>query len=105
MELTDLLLAKGANVNCYGPEKGPSLAIAASQGNVELVALLLGHGADVNVPCDGTSITPLQAAVQAGGIFLTRVFLEMDAEVNCPMIPCRSPSALQFAAKNLMLST
>ncbi|HVY71503.1 MAG TPA: ankyrin repeat domain-containing protein [Verrucomicrobiae bacterium] len=60
--LVELLLAKGADVNARGGKKpATALTLACAQLNSELVRLLLGHQANVNVP-DGEGSTPLDLA-------------------------------------------
>ncbi|KAH6876599.1 ankyrin repeat-containing domain protein [Thelonectria olida] len=56
------LLKKGANVNSLSPGEGTPLHLACRSQNMELVKLLVEHGADVTQTCDGIAGTPLIAA-------------------------------------------
>jgi ankyrin repeat protein len=60
MDVTELLLAHGADVNLYSP-----LRWAVAGGHKETVALLLAHGADVNAR-DAAGETVLDEALARG---------------------------------------
>ncbi|KAF8635154.1 hypothetical protein AX14_010535, partial [Amanita brunnescens Koide BX004] len=48
MEIVQLLLEKGADVNAQGGNCGSALQAASNEGHMEIVQLLLERGADVN---------------------------------------------------------
>src|SRR6267143_273459 len=52
IDLAQLLIARGANVNCRGEEGGSPLHEVAGNGQIELVKLLLANGANVNAKDD-----------------------------------------------------
>ncbi|KAJ2975567.1 hypothetical protein NQ176_g5452 [Zarea fungicola] len=72
VELVDLLISRGADVNLTKGFYSP-LSRAIQDQNVELVNLLLLHGAYARVPGTYSGEFPLQTAVDAGNkhIFLT----------------------------------
>lgn len=74
------LLASGANVNDRAPIGISALIVAAHSGQGPLAALLLEHGADVNVQEAGYSA--LHAAVLRGDLPLVKALLERGADPN-----------------------
>ncbi|KAF1810116.1 hypothetical protein P152DRAFT_401955 [Eremomyces bilateralis CBS 781.70] len=48
MDIVELLLGKGADVNAQGGTYGNALQAASSGGNKDIVELLLGKGANVD---------------------------------------------------------
>ena len=60
------LLLAGSNVNAIGYEGGTMLMAAANQAQVEMLKILLEHGADPNLPSPITGETPLHAAAAKG---------------------------------------
>lgn len=75
-------LADGADPNTMDPQSGSTLlATAALMGHTEIVALLLEHGADVNVRSrDGA--TALHTAAFLGRVETVKLLLEKGADVN-----------------------
>jgi hypothetical protein len=65
VEVLDVLLDKGSNVNAKTPEGATPLHFAAAFGQLEAVRLLVARGADVD-PREETGITPIMAARAAG---------------------------------------
>jgi uncharacterized protein len=63
LELAQLLIARGANVNCRGEEGVSPLHEAAGSGQLEFAKLLLAHGANVNAK-DDNGKTPLAIALE-----------------------------------------
>eukprot|EP00043_Microstomoeca_roanoka_P030136 m.24847 g.24847 ORF g.24847 m.24847 type:complete len:125 (-) comp9754_c1_seq2:61-435(-) len=76
---------KGADVNCKHPQgdNKTSLHFASQFGHLEIVRLLLQHGADANAP-DGVGLTPLWYACQYGHLDVIRLLLQHGADVNAP---------------------
>lgn len=75
-------LTDGANPNAQDPQSGSTmLATAALMGHTEVVALLLEHGADVNVKSrDGG--TALHAAAFLGRVETVKLLLEKGANTT-----------------------
>ena len=57
------LLEYGADPNARGPDGRAALHLAAQSGNLDLIAVLLAHGADANV-VDEAGTTPLVATLR-----------------------------------------
>jgi ankyrin repeat protein len=76
VNVVDLLIAAGANVNATRPGDGATpLYIACGRGNVVMVERLIAAGADVNMArVDG--FTPLHKAAQQGHTGVVSVLLE-----------------------------
>ena len=73
LEIADLLLANGANVNHRDDDKATPLYFAAVGGFVELAKLLLVYGADINAR-DKARETPMDGAVFFGHVNMVNVF-------------------------------
>jgi len=79
-EIVELLLARGAKIDAWGPGHAP-LHRAVCNGQTEIVRLLLAKGADPNSRgIDGC--TPLHHAAFYGNMALIRLLIEHKAEIN-----------------------
>ncbi|KAJ5586737.1 uncharacterized protein N7459_002502 [Penicillium hispanicum] len=93
MELTYLLLEKGADPNHVGPASDPAscakmetpLWLAARRQSKDLVLALLAKGADPNIAVEGK--TPLFMTVQYRNEALAVALLEYGADPNTPSLP------------------
>jgi ankyrin repeat protein len=103
LEIIQLLLEHGAD----SQEKARALQVAAYQGCLEAVEVLIDAGADVNAAPTSYSNdldqrerrTALQAAAQQGHLDVVRLLLEQGAEVERSSISeDEEGTALQFAA-------
>lgn len=77
-----------------------SIMVESDSLNLDIIHLLLDHGADINAPAPlgyGTR-TALQAAIEGGNIELIRLLLSRGANINAPAGPERGMTALQAAA-------
>jgi ankyrin repeat protein len=82
IEIAELLLANGANVNARGPHMQTPLILAMSVYNHDkMVRLLLAKGADVNLE-DERSMTAVVYAVTKGQLEDVKVLLANDADIN-----------------------
>ncbi len=72
-----LLLSKGAEVNAKSNQGHTALSIATGrEGSVEVVKLLLDHGADLGLG------NPLAAASRSGDVHVVKLLLEKGVDVN-----------------------
>jgi ankyrin repeat protein len=65
VEVADLLLTKGADLDSRSKSDITPLFFAASEGLTDMVRLLISRGADVNIS-DIEGLTPLAAAIAHG---------------------------------------
>jgi len=91
VKMTDMLLRSGICLVNEIKRDGPTpLYIAAQEGHVDLIRLLLFHGADVNILCkDGYS--PLYIASYVGQLEIVNLLLDNDADPNIFCIDHMSP--------------
>jgi ankyrin repeat protein len=83
--LTALIEKYGADVNSVVEENWQTLMIgAALSGSTKCVAVLLSHGADVNLAAvdGGDPVLPLLAAAQKGHVAVCRQLLEAGADME-----------------------
>lgn len=78
LELAQLLIARGANVNCRGEEGVSPLHEAAGSGQIELAKLLLDHGANLNAK-DDKGKTPLTIALEGKQTEMAKFLRERKA--------------------------
>ncbi len=81
IELVELLLDKGADVNAKDKDGLTSLMVSISNGSIEIVQLLLARGADVNL-IDDEGTTALIRAAQKGNSKIVQLLLDNNANVN-----------------------
>jgi ankyrin repeat protein len=76
-----------------------ALLVAVDTGNLEMVRLLVNHGAKVNcLTTMGVKRTPLQTAVEIGSFDIVEYFLSKGAEINAPPARSGGATSLQLAA-------
>jgi ammonium transporter Rh len=76
--MINLLEAKGANPNLGDYDHRTAVHIAAAEGQVEAVKILISHGANVNV-IDRWNVTPLDSAAVAGQTAAAKALLAQGA--------------------------
>ena len=81
-ELTELLLANGADVNAKDRGQGTPLHAAASEGHKEVAKLLLASNAQVNAKDDYNGATPLHYAAARGHTEVAELLVASGADVK-----------------------
>lgn len=82
VDAAELLIAKGADVNAGSKVSGPPLKPAVAKSNIELITLLLKHGADPNVAVGKQTV--LHEAVRHGCLECVTALVAAGADVNAP---------------------
>lgn len=80
--VTSLLAKKGITVNTEDINGLTPLAVAASQGNIEMAKLLIRHNADVNSTAGRRDFPVLMYAVTGGQDGMVRFLIDQGADVN-----------------------
>uniref|UniRef100_A0A5S6QC69 BTB domain-containing protein n=1 Tax=Trichuris muris TaxID=70415 RepID=A0A5S6QC69_TRIMR len=97
------LVDKGASVDVPNAEGETALYLACSSGIVDLVAVLLGHGANPNVQRKGDNETPLLVAIRRRHFAAVDVLLKDRKEGSCrlpllfELVDARGDNALSLA--------
>ena len=95
-QVVPVLLENGAAVNTpsRNAQKVPPLNSACASGSLEIVRMLLDHGADPNLRQAG-GFVPLHSAAQNGLVALIELLLEHGTEIN--LRAATGQTALGFA--------
>jgi ankyrin repeat protein len=83
--LTALIEKYGVDVNCVVDFSWETLLIASAlEGSTKCVAVLLSHGADVNLPAifEGKMFSPLHVAAEKGHVAVCRQLVEAGADLE-----------------------
>jgi ankyrin repeat protein len=83
VEIAQLLIDGGANVNFFNSWGSSALQSAAMGGNARLVEVLLLKGANINAQST-TYGCPLECAIQSWRISVAKMLLDLGSEVNGP---------------------
>ncbi|KAL2850240.1 ankyrin repeat-containing domain protein [Aspergillus pseudoustus] len=88
------------NYPATGPRGRTALQHAVENGDMELITLLLNHGADVNgAPAEIAGATALQLAAIKGYLGIARKLINLHANVNAPAAEDEGRTALEGAAE------
>jgi ankyrin repeat protein len=104
LDITLLLLDRGADVESRGPLGQTALYKASSCGYAKALQLLIDHAADLNAECDdkddlrGVKWTALHVATKKRRLDIARVLVEHSADLNHQDNFGRSP--LQIASRH-----
>lgn len=102
LDLVELLLERGANINAEPATNRGRTALQAAAGGAhfDLVKLFLERGADINSePAINGGRTALQAAAERGNLELVELLLENGADVNAGPAIEEGKTALQAATE------
>ncbi|GKZ20283.1 hypothetical protein AbraCBS73388_005553 [Aspergillus brasiliensis] len=76
------LLDMGANIDAPGHQYGNALQAACSGGWIEIVRLLLNHGASSSMASRGEYSSPLQAALASGHDTIAKIILDAGIKLT-----------------------
>ncbi len=97
-----LIAQQPALANAYAPDGFQPLGLAAFFGQVEIVAFLLDHGAEVNSPSHNSMrVMPLHSAIANRRTEIVKLLLDYRADVNATQADDFTP--LHEAAQNGLL--
>ncbi len=98
MDAVELLLARGGDVNApsQNPMRYTALTGAVSQDRVDIVRILLKHGARADYTY-GEGYTPLHEAANKGSIEVARLLLEAGANPDAAAADGRTPLSIALA--------
>ncbi|PLB53301.1 ankyrin, partial [Aspergillus steynii IBT 23096] len=98
-----LIKSPHTNIEYLGEGVGRRTALqhAVNNGNMDLINLLLDHGADVNTaPSEDGGATALQIAAIQGYLGIARKLIDLDADVNAAPARRNGRTALEGAAEH-----
>ncbi|MBP7854545.1 ankyrin repeat domain-containing protein, partial [Candidatus Babeliales bacterium] len=99
IEMLELLLQRGANINLSTNCKGTALSQAARHNKLNSVRFLLNHGAMVDKGADFfNNMTPLQEAVRHGNVSIIEELLKRGVNPNVQEGFCKT-----FPLKNAVI--
>lgn len=83
LDIAQILINNGADINVKNSEGKTPLSIAIDNNNVDMVRLLLNHGAKINEITDRyTGRTEFFSAMRVGSISLVELLLQKGANIN-----------------------
>lgn len=82
IEIVKLLLDNGAQVHSTGENLLSILPLTYDKSFLQILQLLVDHGADVNEPCVDDSETPLSIAAMEGYVEIVEFFLDRGAFIS-----------------------
>lgn len=91
LEQVQAHLNKGCNINALDKDKMSALHHAAFNSHKEIVALLLMHGADVNVKGQEGQVTPLHLAAVRNDREVVEFLLTHGADIHAEDLYGRKP--------------
>ena len=106
LQIVEILLDYGADINSVDGENTPALHAAIKAKSLEVVKLLIQRGADVNLPATaGRKRTPLQLAAETGDYDIVLRLINNGARINDTPTREAGGTPLQLAAINGFLGT
>ncbi|MBN8827342.1 MAG: ankyrin repeat domain-containing protein [Sphingobacteriia bacterium] len=98
-EMSEFLLANGADVNATDKDLKPPLYYAISAKNLQMVKLLVSKGANVNYK-DNEEFSSLHKAISSGDINIINFLLENDADATAQSQFGHTPIGLAINKRN-----
>jgi ankyrin repeat protein len=90
LNIVELLVQKGADLNVQDHNSRTPLHLACSGGHLNIVELLVQKGADLNVQ-DSYSRTPLHLACSGGHLNIVELLVQKGADLNVQDKDSRTP--------------
>lgn len=78
----DALIEYGADPNWSGPGGDTSLIVACRRGHIEVVNILLSHGANINAISNSDGMGPIHICSSRGDLDMLNLILEANANVS-----------------------
>jgi uncharacterized protein len=85
IDVSKLLIEKGAKLNLQNPIGGTALVYAIAGGHIEIINLLLNKGANLNLQ-DNNGATALFLASQEGYVEIVKILLDKGAKLDLQAI-------------------
>ena len=103
LEVANLLLLNGANVNCEDNTKMTPLYYASANGHFEMVELLLNYNANINCQ-NKDKVTPLHSAAHYGHLEVAKLLFQRGANVNLQNLRKQTPLhiAVKYCKKEIV---
>jgi ankyrin repeat protein len=98
-ELTELLIARGANVNAKGRKDWTPLMVAAGRGDNAMVKSLISRGADVNAR-NTYGTTPMIMAAASGDCETAKLLIKKGADMETKDLNGDSPLSVAIKEGN-----
>ena len=83
LEITKLLIERGADINAKRNRGGTALMTASGYGQLEITKLLIERGADINAK-DNNDQTACMLAAWRGRIETVKLLIDKGADINIP---------------------
>ena len=97
MNIVQLLISKGPNLNYNLPNGQSPLSIAVKKDNLEIVKLLVENGAEMNTH-DGNGLTPFHIAIVKKHMTIVKFFKENGANLVIRTVNFKN-NAVELAMK------
>jgi ankyrin repeat protein len=81
IDIVQLLIGKGADVNAQLSSDGSAIEAASAHGHIDIVQLLIGKGVDVKAQ-DSSGVSAIYAASAGGHIDIVQLLIGKGADVN-----------------------
>merc|ERR1711925_36494 len=98
------LVRNNADVNAYSTNVCSALHWASLNGNLEIIKILIYHGANVNSVIEENGFSPLHEAVEAGHFEVCKYLIAHGANINTKTKNGHSVYDLAIANGHILLT-
>uniref|UniRef100_A0A8H7TTB6 Nephrocystin 3-like N-terminal domain-containing protein n=1 Tax=Bionectria ochroleuca TaxID=29856 RepID=A0A8H7TTB6_BIOOC len=81
LDIAQMLIQKGANINAQGGKYGNALHAALEEGHLDIAQMLIQKGADINAQ-GGKYGNALQAALEEGHLYIAQILIQKGADIH-----------------------